>query len=181
MTCTDVRSAARRILDVALICTLLGAFSLAMAQSYSASIVEMRDSSITVPLSHKTTAEVLSARSTIMYRGADLGKSDAQAVLMTFLGDVMVRDAVDVAFQADWLSFDPATRSFEAVEIHVPAAGLSSEIHLHCSGGQLFINGEGSGTYPTQQNPRDDLIPDASVYCNGNRVGVTFRVSYQEP
>lgn len=180
MTWKNAVSAVRMTIVLAILGGIGVAWNVAVAQDYAASIVEMHDSSVAVPIGPKGSLDVLSERSTIVYRQSDLGKSNALPTIMTFQGDVVVRNESGVIFQSDWLSYDTSTRFFEAVEVHVHGLGKAG-ISLACSGGELFINGEGTGTFPTEQNPRTDLIPNASVSCSGSMLRMVFRVSFQEP
>jgi len=181
MTSFVIENVVRSSVCAAVVGGLFLISSATIAEEYSASVVEMRDSSVTVALDTKSTADVLSEHSTIIYREADLEKTDVQPALLNFQGDVVLRSELGVVVQTDWLSFDPSTKWFSAVEVHVATSGKAGGISLHCSSGQLFVNGEGTGTYPTQQNPRTDILPSGSVYCNGNTVHFRMTFPLQEP
>lgn len=160
---------------------ILGAFALALMigatqaadETLKASIIEAHDSLMSLPISKELTAEFTSDRATMIYRESDVWSTEARPVAIQFQGDVLV-EAGQISLASNWVLFDWGDRSLIAAELSVALAGAKGSATYSCKAGQLFINGEATGTYPTDENPRLDLHPGVAVSCNGNRIHIVF-------
>jgi len=154
---------------------VIGSSAQATDEGLKASIIEAQDSLMSLPLTEKLTAEFRSDKTTMVYRESDVGRTDARPVAIQFQGDVLLQVG-NVQLASNWMLFDSADRSLTAAEVSLVQGSTRQSVSYSCSSGQLFINGEGTGTYPTDSNPRMDLIPGAAVSCNGNMIRAVFIV-----
>lgn len=163
----------RNLLGLVLLTTLLCTTVAASNPSLQASLIEAKDSLLSLPITEKLTAEIRSETATMIYRESDVGRADARPVAIQLQGDVLVQVG-GVHLASNWMLFNSADRSLTAAEVTLIDSGTRQPISYSCNGGQLFINGQGTGTYPTDSNPRRDVVRGAAVSCNGNMTRTVF-------
>ncbi|GAB4170907.1 MAG: hypothetical protein Kow0020_05410 [Wenzhouxiangellaceae bacterium] len=161
---------------------MLAAFTFAAAlitgaqaadERLSASIIEARDSLVSFPIGKEHSVEFSAEQTTMIYRESDIGRDGARPVMVQLQGDVVARLG-KARLASNWILYDPAEQSLLAAELAVAQENTQQTITPTCQSGESFINGEGTGTYPTADNPRLDLIPGAQISCAGNRVRAIF-------
>lgn len=155
------------------------------ATQLSPRIIEASNALIEIPLTQSKERIAIVAGDVDMIYTKELTKGDAPALLSIKNAEIMFGD---MNLSSTWVLLEPGSSDLKALNLDVEYAqgmaksgGSGGTISLRCSGGQLYKNGQPTGTYPTPNVPNKSLISNASVYCTGNILGVIFHPKTQEP